>query len=43
MKHPKDVGDDSTLAIIFALRRAGYRILMPFGENPVTTSLLTTG
>jgi hypothetical protein len=33
MKHPKDVGDDSTLAIIFALKRAGYRILMPFGEN----------
>jgi hypothetical protein len=33
MNHPKDVGDDSTLAIIFALRRVGYRILMPFGEN----------
>jgi hypothetical protein len=33
MKHPKDVGDDSTIAIIFALRRAGFRILMPFGEN----------
>ena len=33
MKHPKDVGDDSTLAIMLALKRAGYRVLMPFGEN----------
>ena len=33
MKHPKDVGDDSTLAIMLALKRAGFRILMPFGEN----------
>jgi hypothetical protein len=33
MKHPKDVGDDSTLAIIVALARCGYRILLPFGEN----------
>ncbi len=33
MQHPKDVGDKSTLAIIFALRFEGYDVLMPFGEN----------
>jgi hypothetical protein len=33
MEHPKDVGDRSTLAIILALRDAGYGVLMPFGEN----------
>jgi hypothetical protein len=33
MQHPKDVGDRSTLAIMFALRLDGYAILVPFGEN----------
>ena len=33
MEHPKEVGDRSTLAIILALRNAGYGVLMPFGEN----------
>ena len=33
MEHPKDIGDRSTLAIILALRDAGYGVLMPFGEN----------
>jgi hypothetical protein len=33
MQHPKDVGDRSTLAIMFALRLEGYAILVPFGEN----------
>jgi hypothetical protein len=33
MEHPKDIGDRSTLAIIIALRDAGYGVLMPFGEN----------
>jgi hypothetical protein len=33
MTHPKDVGDLSTLAIILALKDAGYGILLPFGEN----------
>jgi hypothetical protein len=33
VRHPKDVGDRSTLAIILALRLDGYAILLPFGEN----------
>lgn len=33
MEHPKDIGDRSTLAIVLALREAGYSVLMPFGEN----------
>src|SRR5437764_13935895 len=33
VEHPKDVGDRSTLAIIMALREAGYGVLLPFGEN----------
>src|SRR5205085_1552655 len=33
VEHPKDIGDRSTLAIILALREAGYRVLLPFGEN----------
>jgi PD-(D/E)XK endonuclease len=31
--HPKDIGDRSTLAIIFAYRLQGWDILLPFGEN----------
>ncbi len=30
---PKDIGDRSTLAIMLALRQAGYALYMPFGEN----------
>ena len=33
MQHPKDVGDRSTLAIMYALRLQGAAILVPFGEN----------
>jgi hypothetical protein len=33
MEHPKDVGDRTTLAVIVALRSAGYDVLVPFGEN----------
>jgi hypothetical protein len=33
MQHPKDVGDRSAMAIIFALRLEGYAVLVPFGEN----------
>jgi hypothetical protein len=33
MDHPKDVGDRSQLAIMLALRRAGFGLLVPFGEN----------
>jgi hypothetical protein len=33
MEHPKDVGDRTTLAVMLALRDAGYTISVPFGEN----------
>ena len=33
MQHPKDVGDRSTLAVMFALRLRGASIFVPFGEN----------
>jgi hypothetical protein len=33
MAHPKDIGDKSTLAIMYALHAAGYEISLPFGEN----------
>ena len=31
--HPKDVGDETTLAVMLALRMAGLAVLVPFGEN----------
>ncbi|MBA3401728.1 MAG: hypothetical protein H0U05_07040 [Actinobacteria bacterium] len=33
MDHPKDIGDRSALAVMLALREAGYAIAVPFGEN----------
>ena len=33
MEHPKDIGDRTTLAVMMALREAGYGLLVPFGEN----------
>jgi hypothetical protein len=33
VKHPKDIGDVSTLAITLALRLRGYGIYVPYGEN----------
>ena len=33
MDHPKDTGDRTQLAIMLALRDAGYAVLVPFGEN----------
>jgi hypothetical protein len=33
VRHPKDVGDRSTLAIMYALQMQGYPIFVPFGEN----------
>ena len=33
MVHPKDIGDRTTLALMVALREAGYAISVPFGEN----------
>jgi PD-(D/E)XK nuclease superfamily protein len=43
MQHPKDVGDRSTLAIMFALRLEGYAILVPFGENTRYDIVIDTG
>jgi hypothetical protein len=33
MDHPKAVGDRTTLAVMLALRVAGYDVYLPFGEN----------
>jgi hypothetical protein len=33
VEHPKDIGDRTTLAVMMALREAGYGLLVPFGEN----------
>ena len=33
MVHPKEIGDRSTLAVMLALREAGFHLLVPFGEN----------
>jgi hypothetical protein len=33
VRHPKDIGDRSTLAIIFALQTHGFATYLPFGEN----------
>jgi PD-(D/E)XK endonuclease len=38
--HPKDVGDRSTLAIMYALRTLGFAIYVPFGENTRTDLIL---
>jgi hypothetical protein len=41
MQHPKDIGDRSTMALIFALSVEGYPILLPFGRTSATTSSST--
>ena len=33
MRHPKAIGDRSTLAIMTALIDAGFSVFLPFGEN----------
>jgi PD-(D/E)XK endonuclease len=33
MAHPKEIGDRTTLAVMLALREAGFAVLIPFGEN----------
>jgi hypothetical protein len=43
MQHPKDIGDRSTMAIIFALQVAGYPVLLPFGENTRYDIVIDTG
>jgi hypothetical protein len=43
MRHPKDIGDMSTMAIIFALEVEGYPVLVPFGENNRYDIVVDTG
>jgi hypothetical protein len=43
MTHPKDIGDQTTLAVILALRNAGYAIFMPFGENTRADLIIDDG
>jgi hypothetical protein len=43
MQHPKDIGDRSTMAIMFALQLEGYPVLLPFGENTRYDLVIDTG
>jgi hypothetical protein len=43
VQHPKDIGDRSTMAIIFALRHEGYPVFLPFGENTRYDIVIDTG
>jgi len=33
MRHPKEIGDQSTMAILYVYRLQGWDIFVPFGEN----------
>jgi len=33
VRHPKQIGDRSTLAIMLALQSSGWAVMLPFGEN----------
>jgi hypothetical protein len=33
VEHPKAIGDRTTMAVMLALREAGYVVLVPCGEN----------
>jgi hypothetical protein len=43
VEHPKDIGDRSTLAVLLALSRAGYPVLLPFGENTRYDAVIDEG
>jgi hypothetical protein len=43
MRHPKDIGDTSTLAIMLALQTQGYAVYVPFGENTRTDLIVDYG
>jgi PD-(D/E)XK endonuclease len=43
MEHPKDIGDRTTLAVMLALRDAGYVVSVPFGENSRYDLLIDDG
>jgi len=42
-KHPKDIGDRSTLAIALALQDRGWATFIPFGENTRSDLLVDNG
>jgi hypothetical protein len=43
MRHPKDIGDTSTLAIMLALQTQGCAVYVPFGENTRTDLIVDYG
>jgi PD-(D/E)XK endonuclease len=43
VEHPKAIGDRTTLAVMLALREAGYSIAVPFGENTRYDLLIDDG
>jgi PD-(D/E)XK endonuclease len=43
MRHPKDIGDTSTLAIMLALQTQGCSVYVPFGENTRTDLIVDYG
>jgi len=43
MRHPKDIGDRSTLAILLALQDSGWATYLPFGENTRSDLILEDG
>ena len=43
MRHPKDIGDHSTLAIMLALHAHGYAVYTPFGENTRADLIVDNG
>jgi PD-(D/E)XK endonuclease len=43
VRHPKDIGDRSTLAIILALQEQGWATYLPFGENTRTDLVIERG
>jgi hypothetical protein len=43
VEHPKDIGDRSMLAVMLALREAGYAVSVPFGENTRYDLLIDDG
>jgi hypothetical protein len=43
VRHPKDIGDRSTFAIMHALDLHGYPVLVPFGENTRYDLAIDTG
>ncbi|MGH9203436.1 MAG: group I intron-associated PD-(D/E)XK endonuclease, partial [Vicinamibacterales bacterium] len=43
MEHPKAVGERTTLAVMAALREAGFDLYVPFGENTRVDLIIDDG